>query len=319
MDVAQLQAFQAVADELHFGRAAERLHLAQPYLSRTIRALERDLGAPLFDRTTRRVELTAAGHALVEPARAMLALCEEARAEVGAAHRGESGRVRFGFAGPSSHSMVGMLARAVRAQHPRVNLVLRPGRYGTAVVRELLDTTIDLGLARFDRPPVGVAHRVIGEERYAVCIPSTHRLADRARVSVAELRDEPIVAFPETHGSTVRSTLVELAQRAGFAPRFAQSAPDSWTCVALVAAGVGLHLSTNTAVQNMRLDGLHVAELADDVAPILVYLLWRADDDTPALARVLATAEELLPTPPPRSLGQCPPGAGTRTDRPGPS
>ncbi len=98
MDFTQLEVFSAVTEDLHFGRAAERLHLAQPYLSRTIRALEADLGTPLFDRTTRRVELTPAGRALLEPAAAILRMGERARSDVAAARRGDSGHVRFSFA-----------------------------------------------------------------------------------------------------------------------------------------------------------------------------------------------------------------------------
>ena len=97
MDLSQLEVFGVVAEELHFGRAAERLHLAQPHLSRTIRALEADLGTPLFDRTTRRVELTPAGQALLEPAAAILRTGEQARADVAAARRGDTGHVRFSF------------------------------------------------------------------------------------------------------------------------------------------------------------------------------------------------------------------------------
>jgi DNA-binding transcriptional LysR family regulator len=131
VDGQQLRVFTAVAEELHFGRAAQRLHLAQPYLSRTVRALERDVGAPLLHRTTRRVELTTAGVALLPHARAMLALGDEARAAVTAAQDGRSGRIRIGFAGPSAHVVVGQLARAVREQHPLVDLEFLPGRYGS--------------------------------------------------------------------------------------------------------------------------------------------------------------------------------------------
>ena len=157
VDPTQLRVFLAVAENLHFGRAAERLHLAQPYLSRTVRSLEDDLGAPLLTRTTRKVELTPAGHALIEPARSILALHSDAREAVRAAHQGESGIARITFAGPSSHAMVGRLARAVRRQHPLIKLELQPGRYGTSAVRELVDNGTDLAIARFAAPRPGSA------------------------------------------------------------------------------------------------------------------------------------------------------------------
>jgi DNA-binding transcriptional LysR family regulator len=296
VELSQLRAFIAVTVDLHFGRAAERLHLAQPYLSRTIRALEEDLGAPLFRRTTRRVELTAAGSALVEPARRMLAVSEEARASVAAAHQGRSGRVRISFAGPSSHVTVGQLARAVREEHPLIDLDFLPGRYGTAAVSELLRREADLALARFTEPPVGVASRSVQRDLCVVAVPTRHRLASAAKVRFADLRDEPFVAFPESFGSAVRSIFVTRCQAAGFTPVFAQSAPDSWTSVALVSAGVGMHFTTASAVAHLPLDGVHICEIADAVPPIHVYLIWRQDDPDPALHRVLRTSEAVLPS-----------------------
>lgn len=295
MDLHQLRAFEVVAAELHFGRAAERLHLAQPYLSRTIRALEEDLGAPLFRRTTRRVELTEAGAALVQRARRMTALEQDARAAVTAAHEGRSGRVRVAFAGPSAHAVVGTLARAVRERHPLVDLEFFSGRYGTSAVADVVNHDCDLAIAQFTESPVGVASREIGADRCVVAVPADHRLAAAGRRHFAEFRDEPFVAFPESFGSVVRAMLVARCEACGFTPRFAQSAPDSWTCVALVAAGVGLHLTTASAVVNLPLDGVRIQEIADPLPPVTTYLIWRQDDENPVLDRVLRSSEAVLP------------------------
>ncbi|CAM3741775.1 LysR family transcriptional regulator [Kibdelosporangium persicum] len=295
MDVGQLRAFLAVAEDLHFGRAADRLHVAQPYLSRTIRALEKDLGAPLFVRTTRRVTLTAAGTALVEHARAIVTTDAAARAAVSAAHKGRSGRVRMSFAGPSAHITVGELARAVRERHPLIDVEFLPGRYGTAAVAELLRGEADLALARFTTTPVGVRSRVVARDRCVVAVPSDHRLARHDSLTFSDFRDEPFVAFPESYGSVVRDVFVSGCHAAGFAPTFAQTAPDSWTSVALVAAGVGLHFTSSSAVARLPLDGVVIREISDQVPPILVHLVWRRADDNPALAQVLHTAAELLP------------------------
>jgi DNA-binding transcriptional LysR family regulator len=295
VDLHQLRAFVAVAAELHFGRAAERLHLAQPYLSRTIRALEEDLGAPLFRRTTRRVELTAAGAALVERAQRILALEEETRSAITAAHQGRSGRVRIGFAGPSAHLAVGTLARAVREQHPLVDLDFLPGRYGASAVADLLHHDSDLAIARFAEPPAGVSSRAIARDRCVVAVPAAHRLAEGDPLQFADFRDEPFVAFPESFGSAVRAVLVARCQALGFAPRFAQTAPDSWTSIALVAAGVGLHFTTASAVVNLPLDGVRICDVADPLPLITVYLIWREGDDDAVLQRVLRTSKEVLP------------------------
>lgn len=296
MDLAQLEIFRAVAEELHFGRAAARLHLAQPYLSRTIRALENDLGVPLFDRTTRRVELTPAGRALLDPAAAMIRMGERARADVDAAHRGDSGRVRFSFAGPSSQAMVGALARTVRERHTRIDLAVRPGRYGPIAVRDLLEHTTDLAIARFEHAPPGVESRALATERSVLAVPSDHPLVNMGSISFADLRDEPFIALPETFGSAVRAQFVSCCHAAGFAPDIVQTAPDTWTCVALVAAGVGLHVTTDSALDQMIMDGVRVMSLRDEVPPMFSYLLWRSGDQDPALAKVLEISEQMLPT-----------------------
>ncbi|MEU6698617.1 LysR substrate-binding domain-containing protein [Pseudonocardia sp. NPDC046786] len=294
MDQAQLRVFLAVADELHFGRAAERLHLAQPYLSRTVRALESELGAALFHRTTRRVELTPAGRALVPLARELVALAGRARDAVTAAAEGRSGRVRIAFAGPSAQVYVGRLARAVREDHPLVDLDLVPGRYGATAMAALHRRDVDLVLAWFVEPPAGVRSRRIVEDRCVIALPTGHRLAAGAEIAPAELWDEPLVGLPESAGSMVRSQLVGRCQEAGFTPRFVQSAPDSWTCMALVAAGVGLHVTTAGAVEHMSLDGVVVREMAGELPAVSIHLIWR-DDGDPVLRRVLDTAERALP------------------------
>lgn len=295
MDAQKLRVFVAIAEELHFGRAADRLHLAQPYVSRTVRALEAELGAEVFRRTTRTVELTPAGAALLPHAHALLARTEEARTAVMAARDGRSGRVRISFAGPSAHVTVGQLARAVREQHPLVDLEFLPGRYGTTAVAELLGNESDLALARFAQPPVGVASRSVARDQCVVAVPVAHRLANAYEVRIADFRDEPVVAFPESFGSTVRAMFVERCHAAGFAPRFAQSAPDSWTATALVSAGVGLHFTTASAIAHLPLDGVRVREIADPIPAIGVFLTWRRDDDSPVLHRVLRTSEKVLP------------------------
>ena len=296
MEFAQLRAFRAVAQELHFGRAAERLHVAQPHLSRTIRALEADLGAPLFDRTTRRVELTVAGQALLESVGPLLDMHDDVRATVAAAHRGERGRVRCSFAGPSSQAMIGRLARAVRERHERIDLVFRPGRYGTSVLQDLLDGATDLVLARLTNAPPEVRSRAVSREHGVLAVPADHPLAAVDAISFADLREMPFVALPESVGSIVREQFVAVCHRHGFVPNVVQTAPDSWTAMALVAAGVGLHFTTDAASQNVSLDGVQVVRIADALDPIFVHLAWRAADATPVLARILQVSEDILPT-----------------------
>ena len=121
-------------------------------------------------------------------------------------------------------------------------------------------------------------------------------LTPGASVSIAELRGEPFITLPEAFGSAVRAMFVSGCHASGFAPDIVPTAPGSWTCVALVASGVGLHFTTDPAMRQMTLDGVHIVPLAKEIAPVFSYLLWRTGDRDPALARVLDLSEQVLPT-----------------------
>lgn len=292
-----MEAFLAVADELHFGRAAERLHIAQPPLSRTIRQLERDLGATLFDRTTRSVRLTTAGEALLQPAQDVLEASRVARRAVLSAGRGETGRVRIGFAGPSSYRLIGQLGRLVRERHPGIELSLQSTTYGPGALRAVVDGTLDLAIIRWDGPPPDIESRIITVEHYVLVVPQEHRLAGRKVVSMKDCRDEPFITLPADPGSWVRDAFIRAAHDAGYPPAIVQTAPDSWTVMALVAAGVGITFSVDAAVDNVIQDGISVVPLVEGRRPIYSRIAWRRGDRNPALREVLRASEQALPTP----------------------
>lgn len=297
MDLHHLEAFIAVAEELHFGRAAERLHVAQPPLSRTIKQLEKELGAQLFERTTRSVRLTTAGEALVRPARDILEGVGTARSAVRAAGLGETGRVRLGFAGPSSHVLISQLARLVRHRHPGIELSLQSTTYAYEALRLVIDGAMDLAFVRYEVEPPGIVSRPVAEEHYVLVVPQGHRLAERDEVSMADCRDEPFVSLPADPGSSVRDHFVRSCHAAGFAPNIVQVAPDSWTVMALVAAGVGVTFTLDTAVANVPADGIRVVSLVEGREPSYARLAWRQGDDNPALREVLRASRVALPDP----------------------
>jgi DNA-binding transcriptional LysR family regulator len=297
MELHHLHAFLAVAEELHFGRAADRLHIAQPPLSRAIQQLERELGARLFDRTTRSVQLTAAGRALVGPARDVFASCRVAEAAVRAAGVGETGMVRIGYAGPSSHTLIGRLVRAVRVDHPGIEFELRSVTYGHEGLALVMEGAMDLTITRWATTLPGIASRVVQEERFVVVVPTGHPLAGRGSVGMAELEGEPFVMLPPEPASTVRATFMTACYEAGFAPNIVQAAPDSWDVLAMVSAGIGITFTVDAVMQQVRADGLAVLELDDEIEPTYARLAWREDDDSPALREVLRAAETALPTP----------------------
>ncbi|MGW1225805.1 LysR family transcriptional regulator [Streptomyces sp. NPDC002530] len=296
MELRHLEAFLAVAEELHFGRAARRLQMAQPPLSQQIRRLERELGVQLFERNTRSVRLTGAGESFLEPVRGVLDDLDTAVRAARAAGRGEYGRVSIGFAGASSHETLPLLTRAVRAAHPAIELVMTGQTYANVALARVADGSLDLGFVRLPVNRPGVEVRVIGEEELVCALPYDHPLAAREEIPLDALAGEPFVSFPANAGSTVRDAMVEACESAGFTPRVVQEAPDSYTILALVAAGVGVTL-TVSSVQHIRQSGLVYRRPAGPSVRRQAALAWRTDNPSAALRAVLAVAETALPTP----------------------
>jgi len=296
MELRYLTSFLAVAEELHFGRAAKRLQMAQPPLSQQIRQLEKELGVQLFERNTRSVRLTNAGESFLEPVRTVMEDLDVATRAARAAGRGEYGRVTVGFAGASSHESLPLLTRAVRAAHPGLELVMRGQTYANIALARVADGSLDLGFVRLPVTQPGVAARVIDEEEVICALPSDHPLARMDEVPVEALAEEPFVSFPANAGSTVRDATVRVCVAAGFNPRVVQEAPDSYTILALVAAGVGVTL-TLSSCRHIQQTGLAYRRLAGERVQLQAALAWRRDNPSAALGTVLAIAEEALPTP----------------------
>ncbi|MFF0288004.1 LysR family transcriptional regulator [Streptomyces sp. NPDC005262] len=296
MELRHLSAFIAVAEELHFGRAAKRLQMAQPPLSQQIRQLEKELGVQLFERNTRSVRLTSAGESFLQPVRTVLDDLDTAVRAARAAGRGEYGRVTIGFAGASSRETLPLLTRAVRAAHPALELVMKGQTYADVALAGVADGSLDLGFVRLPVTRPGVQYRVIDEEELVCALPSDHPLARLEQVPLEVLAQEPFVSFPANTGSTVRDATVGACEGAGFNPRVVQEAPDSYTILALVAAGVGVTL-TVTSCQHIQQNGLVYRPLAGPPIRLQAALAWRTDNPSAALRAVLAVAEGALPTP----------------------
>ncbi|RLY94327.1 LysR family transcriptional regulator [Kocuria tytonicola] len=297
MEVHEARAFLAVAEELHFGRAAASLRIAQPPLSRLIKSIEKSLGTELFERSTRQVSLTPAGAALVDPAKALVAASENARAAVAKSVTGETGRVRLGFAGASINRKVGELARHIRTHRPGVHLELHGSQFSHTALEKVLDGALDVAIGRWDFIPAELRSCVLGHEKVMVVLPSNHRLADAPRVDMAELADESWVVLPTGPGAALQNRLTSLATAAGFVPRVAQVAPDSWTLVVLVAAQIGCALSLDSVRDNVSSDGVVFRPLAGAQRPLEVQLVWRAADPNPALRGVVNLARNLYGDP----------------------
>jgi DNA-binding transcriptional LysR family regulator len=293
MDIEQLRSFLAVADELHFGRAAERLHVAQPPLSRTIKRLERELGTRLFDRNTRSVRLTSSGQALMDPAKEVLDALRRAETAVRSADHGEVGTVRIAFAGVSTHRLVARLARVVRSQRPGIQLELSSQNFAQPAMKRLLAGETDLALGRWDVVPAEISAQVVMPDSLVLAVPDTHPLAGARRLSIGQLVSEGFVSLPPHEGSVLPDRLRRLAHANGFVAEVVQVAPDTQTALALVSAEVGCHLTLASVAENVTDPHVVFIPLNESTPSLDVHLraAWRRDDQNPALRAVL---DELL-------------------------
>jgi DNA-binding transcriptional LysR family regulator len=286
VELRHLRYFVAVAEERHFGRAAARLHIAQPPLSQQIRRLEAELGAPLLRRTTRSVELAPAGEVLLGRAREILAAVDAATEDARRAARGEFGRLAIGFTGSATYALLPALAGALRAALPGVVLDLRGELLTPAQVAGLLDGTLDLGLLR---PPVRereLAVELLRSEPLVVVLPRAHPLASEEAIPLEELESEPFVTYPSHFRSVVHDAVEETCAAHGFRPRVALEVSETATLVSFVAAGIGVSLVPES-VRHMTVEGAVYRPLARDATTVELAVAWRRDDATPVLERAL--------------------------------
>lgn len=281
----QLRAFVAVAEELHFGRAAERLRMTQPPLSRQIQKLERSLGVDLLMRSSKGVSLTAAGEAFLDESLSLLQRADQAPERARHIASGQQGIVRMGYTAASAFSTLGPLLSRLRAHLPGVTVKLHE-MVSAEQLEALRSGSIDIGLAR---PPFhlkGVASRQILSEALVVAVPEGHWAAGRREISAADLRGEPIITYSFTqaryfHDLVVRSLDVHDEQ-------VVHATSQIHTAMALVAAGLGVALvPASAAALGMR--GLKLLPLEGSPSDVVqLHAMWSADSVNPALDLVIS-------------------------------
>lgn len=239
MELRQLRYFLTVSDELHFGRAADRLHITQPPLTVAIQRLERELGIQLFDRTTRRVGLTPAGESFKRRVQDALAELDDAAGDVASVSAGMSGRIRVGFVSSASYTAIPEALRSFREQRPRVELVLSPLTSGEQV-EQLLDGDLDVGLLRDPGQVPGLTTQLVNTEDLVAVLPEEHPLASDPEIRPEDLSGEPMILFPYRLMPGFVSRVFQLFDALQAAPpRVAQQAIHQETVLGLVAAGIG--------------------------------------------------------------------------------
>ena len=290
MDLRQLRYFVAVAEERHFGRAAQRLHMSQPPLSMQIKALERELGIGLLERTSRRVALTDAGRAFLVRAKAILGAVEEAREVARGAERGLQGRLEVGFISSATLSLLPPSIRLFRERFGGVELELKE-LTSAQQIDALYEGGIRVGLVRLPLRAPGIRFEPVLEERLVVALPSGHALESLDRVSLETIADLPLIFFTRQLIPGFHAQIVELFQRVGAFPKVAQHAVHLQTIVGLVASGVGIAILPSSAERVSR-EGVVYRALDVSDATSWMGLAWVEGDESKLVTNFIGTVRE---------------------------
>jgi len=286
-----LRQFIAVAEELHFHRAAERLHMAQPPLSQAIGRLEQRLGFALFTRHSRGVALTAAGAAFVQTARATLATLQQGIVQARHVAEGIAGQLRIGSLALAGYPLLLNALKQFRADWPKVQPDLQQGS-SAQLVENLLDGQLDIAVVR--QLPImseRLSSRLLLEEEILLAVPSEHSHAGETSVSLADFADEDFVFTPQALGAGYHQQLLDLCQSAGFYPRISQQAAQLQTLINLVGCGFGIALVPAAAAQANAQPGVRFCHLLGASPRLGLYLVWRSDDPSPLPGRFIALTE----------------------------
>ena len=288
VDARLWRAFTAVAEELHYGRAAERLHITQPALSRQIRDLERALGVSLFDRTSRRVALSRAGRALLGQARRALAESDRAVRLARLAAHGDWGELTIAVLPAASLALLPAIIRAYRDIHPAIGVTITE-RFDDEQLAALTAGRIDAGFLRAAAAPPGIRLETLLTEPVLAGLPADHRLARHHRIALSELAGEPFVFFPRHRSVLAYDEFIASCRGAGFSPAIVQEA-SGIAALGLVAAGLGVTVVA-ASYRALSLEGVRFV-------PVVGYQLtlqaaWAADNTNTALPGFLATARQI--------------------------
>lgn len=286
MELRHLRYFVAVAEELHFGRAAERLGIAQPPLSQQIKSLEEEIGAALFLRTKRHTELTAAGESLLVDARQILLRSEEAVSAARRAARGESGQLAVGFVNSAVYGELTTIFRLMRQRYPGITLVLQD-LTSEEQVAAVKAHQLDVGLVR---PPIADAAplslRTFYREPFVVAMPRGHRLAKEKLIAMKWLAEESFLQVPRSLGPGFYDQFIRMCSQAGFAPKVVQEAHSTQTIVSLVASGMGIAM-VPASMEHFQRTGVVYRPIKPPVPTTELAVMWRSDDKSPALRSFL--------------------------------
>lgn len=289
LETRQLRYFVAVAEELHFGRAAKRLHMSQPPLSQQILQIEAMLGVQLFERTRRSVKLTHAGDVFLGQARTVLSRLDDAVDTVRAASRGEGGLLRLGCTSAGAYTIMPTLLRCFRERFPRTEVVLHELLSGEQT-RDVLEARLDIGLVRLPREQPGLDTEKLLEERLVVAIPADHVLAAQPVVEVGDLHGVPFIGFSREGGHYFHDMIESMLGANHVSPTVVQRAKQAHIVAALVSAGLGLAVVPDSAARVLADRVVYRPLRADPLPRPALHVCWRHDGKTPLVHNFVALA-----------------------------
>jgi len=292
LDLQDLRAFLAIAEERSIRRASARLHVSQPPLSRQIRELERELGTLLLARTQHRVELTDAGKAYYEQIKRALEIVSGAARVATLAASGQVGQLTVGFGGSAAYSFLPHVLRTFRKRYPLVHLALEPvptSEQLDALRKNRIDIGILIHPSSTDFPDIHI--KPLLRDRMVAALPTGHRLAKKPRLSLKDLAEENFISLPASSaGGGFRTHLIDLCRKSGFVPKIVQEAPQVEPLIGLVAAGVGVAVIA-TIAQRIRLSEVEYRPFTDRHAVTDFVVAWRKTESATPVLAFLALAE----------------------------
>lgn len=298
MELRHLRYFLALAEELHFGRAAQRLGLSQPPLSVAIQQLEGSVGAPLFTRSSRGVYLTAAGQAFVPAARAVLDRAAQALSEARDVASGEAGSLRIGFAGTMLYRGLPRMLQRFQAEHPKLKLVLSELSSSEQLL-ELQHDRLDIGFVHTTQVPTGLSQILVSSQPFVACLPQVHPLARRRSIALKALAAEPFALVARAVSPDYHSRILTLCGAAGFIPEPVHELHHWLSVVSLVGQGLAVALVPEAMKQSGMAGAafVPVQGAQQDWPRYETHCLWKTERDHPALGLFLSAVREVAALP----------------------
>ena len=288
VELRHLRYFIAVAEELNFSRAAQRMHMAQPPLSAAIRQLERDLDVELFARTTREVRLTDAGHAFLQGARRTLADAERAAEDAKRAAAGELGHLRIAYSWSTRFQTLPALGRAFRAGHPDVELLAQE-MWNARMPAAFANGSIDIALSLCPEIAAELELAPIRKERFVALLPDAHPLTREDAIPLSALADEQFIVFPREIAPRLHDAFMSIFRRAGFEPRVRNESFHTGWDLGVLAEIPAVAIAPETIAGGLP-DGIVAVAISEPTDALETCLAWRGDDDSATVAAFVAVA-----------------------------